>query len=124
MFDTLIGWLKKPLDWFAWLFSEIWRQAVFGVWSVWSVVLVFFGMLASFFTWIGDAIGQVVDAIAALNFGTYDLTLSDARNYLELANTFLPVSELLTFCVSYVALLGVLLLYKGLKSIKSWIWAS
>jgi len=124
MFDTLSTFFAYIFEWFAWLFTELWRQVCNVVWSVWSVVGIVCTMLIAFFDWLQALVGQIVDLIGAINLPNYDVSCDSARYYLELMNTFLPVSETFAILIAYAALLGLLLTYKGIKSLKSWVWAS
>lgn len=123
MFDNLIQWLKEPLEWFKWMFTEAWRQVCSFVWSIWSVVLVAVGMVYSALEWVERLIAKVINAIDSLVLPSYDLSMDGAMYYMQLFNTFFPLSETLAFIVIYVTIIGLLLVYKGAKSIKSWAWA-
>ena len=124
MFTSLLNALKSVWNWFAWVFNEIWRQSCSVVWSVWSVVLVVVGMVTAFLDWLQVAVDKIVQVIGDLALPTFDLSCSGASDYLALANTLFPLSELFAFLIAYATMLGLLLLYKGAKSLKSWFWAS
>lgn len=123
MFNKLIQWLKDPLSWFKWMFTEIWRQSCSFIWSIWSVVLIASATIFSLFDFVEKLVSKVIYAISTLVLPQFDLGLGSAMYYLELMNTFFPVSETLAFIVIYVVVLGILLLYRSAKSLKSWIWA-
>jgi len=124
MFDTIVQFLKGFFDWISWLFTEVWRQCAFALWSVWSFVLVAAGLIYSLFDFLKTMVSAIIGMIDTLVLPTFDLSCGGARRALEMANTFLPVSEFFAMLLAYLVLLGVLLGYKSLKSIKSWFWAS
>lgn len=123
MFSVLMEYLGAVFDWIAWAWRECWRQACSVAWSIWSVVLVVFSMVIMTIDFLMRLVGTAIDLFDAMVLPNYDLTCAGARYYLEIANTFLPVSETFAFAIAYATLLGVLLLYRGLKSIKAWFWA-
>lgn len=84
----------------------------------------FVATVFSLLDFVEKLVSKAIYAINNLVLPQFDLSLSSAMYYLELFNTFFPVTETLAFIVLYVALLGLLLLYRSAKSLKSWAWAS
>lgn len=121
--EAVVNFFKGIGDWFKWAFEEIWGQVAKILWSWWSMVLAVFATVYAFFETVLNWVSGAVVKLLSITFPSSDLSLSAAIDYLAYINVILPVEEMLTFIVFYVGFMLLLTLYKGVKSLKSWVWA-
>lgn len=118
MFDWLLSFWQGFKDFIAWIWTATWDTVVKWFSSVWGVVLSF----CSFMAWLWDELNAIVNQLVSLvqtfAFPSVDVNSAGLTYYLNIANTFFPLQELFVFIVSWLTLVGVLTVY---RLIKSWI---
>lgn len=120
MFKSILAAWDKFFAWVAWAWQEGWRavNALFG--KVWAVVLMLIAALVQVWEWVTQSITQVIGIFDQVVFPSITTAAApgDVLAVMSTANTFLPLQELFSFLVAYMALYAAVMTY---RLIKSWI---
>jgi len=112
------------IDWLSdiWQFLQYWFHEMFvnvakiGT-SFWGLIVIFAGLLWTVLNHIVPMLSLVLDSLNAMVTGNFNYAPPSAiMNVLAIANTFMPVEELMAFGVAYGTLRGSLALYRFVKS--------
>jgi len=93
------------------LVTSFWTNLKLGIITVWSVVLAIVSL-------IGSALYGIQDTLEGVQaYNSHNLTFAaSAVQYVAFANTWVPISEALTFLVTYFLAVIGLTVYRFLKS--------
>ncbi len=116
MFDSLLNWFSEARTWLDWLWRECWRQVAKVFTSVWGVGLIVVGWICTGAKWVGDSLQELAGAIDQIKFPSMDHSGGPMTQALEIANTFLPLQEMFSFVVAYIALRCALSMYRHIRS--------
>lgn len=119
MFDAIANWFNALFEEGRSLTAFIWAQIVGFLVSVWSIVLTIATLVWLF---LREVLTAIQASVAAIDAVTVPATPSGSPGtigyFLNVANTFFPLSELFVFLVAYGALMAGLTVY---RVVKSWI---
>jgi hypothetical protein len=108
----------KGADFISWNIRSLWNVLLAIIKQKWAVFLAIIGAI---YTFVGDAITwvtQAVETMVQMTVATFDLSAgTDVMAMLPIANTFAPLSEFFVLIIAYTALLAALFLYRFIKSL-------
>lgn len=116
-FWQILNALKALGDFLAWNFKSLWDAYKTWLGHKWVLVVhlatIIWGIVRWAVDWIKDLLAQLADAF---NFH-FDLSLPSQLTHLfQVANYILPVVETIEYMCGYGLLLGVMMVYRHIKS--------